>query len=248
VPLTFANTDHVTTIDFRGYAYTREPSAISGALVTRYDNKRPQIWRVPLRDEVKPALTVTAPRGGYLVPAAHAAWLAEKLALHGIESRKLARALPSAAVETFRASTATVARQTFEGRSVMTLTGEWRNEQRDLPAGSLFVPIAQPRARLLMTLLEPGDPDSFATWGFFNAAFERKEYMEAYVAENVARDLLSKDPALAQEFARRLSDPQFAASPNARLDFFYQRHASWDDRFNLYPVYRLQTEPTGVTR
>src|SRR5262249_23989262 len=46
------------TIEFRGYAYTRKPSAISGALVTAYDPKTPQIWRVPLRDSVKPLLTV----------------------------------------------------------------------------------------------------------------------------------------------------------------------------------------------
>ena len=31
-----------------------------------------------------------------------------------------------------------------------------------------------------MTLLEPKDPDSYVAWGFFNSAFERKEYMEAY--------------------------------------------------------------------
>ena len=74
-------------IDFRGYEYTREPSAISGALMTRYNNKRPQIWRIPLADQVQPSVTVTAPRGGYIVPAAHADWIGEKLALHGIEVR-----------------------------------------------------------------------------------------------------------------------------------------------------------------
>ena len=30
----------------------------------------------------------------------------------------------------------------------------------------------------------------------------------------------------------------FAQSPAARLDFFFQRSPSWDERFNLYPVYR----------
>ena len=56
-----------------------------------------------------------------------------------------------------------------------------------MPAGSLFVPIAQARSVMLMTLLEPKDPDSLVSWGFFNTAFERKEYMEAYVAEDVAQ-------------------------------------------------------------
>ncbi len=77
-----------------------------------------------------------------------------------------------------------------------------------------------------MTLLEPRDPDSLVSWGFFNASFERKEYMEAYVAEAVAEDMLKKDPALKKEFERRLAeDPAFARDPSARLDFFYRRHS-----------------------
>ncbi len=90
-----------------------------------------------------------------------------------------------------------------------------------------------------MTLLEPRDPDSLASWGFFNTAFERKEYMEAYVAEEVALEMLKKDAELKKAFERRLAeDPEFAKNPAARLDFFYQRHSSWDERYNLYPVYR----------
>ena len=48
VALAYANTPHVRTIEFRGYEYKREPSAISGALMTRYNDKKPQIWRIPL--------------------------------------------------------------------------------------------------------------------------------------------------------------------------------------------------------
>ena len=63
VPLRYQATDHVRPLEFRGYAYRREPSPISGGIVTRYDPKTPQIWRVPLYDEVKPTVTVEAPRG-----------------------------------------------------------------------------------------------------------------------------------------------------------------------------------------
>jgi hypothetical protein len=76
VALAYANTDHVKTIDFRGYGYTRQASAISGGLATRYDTTTPQIWHVPLRDEVRPSIAVVAPRGGYIVPAADASWSA----------------------------------------------------------------------------------------------------------------------------------------------------------------------------
>lgn len=239
--LAFENTDHVRTIEFRGYAYTREPSAISGALMTRYDNKRPQIWTIPLRDAVRPAVMVTAPRGGYVVPAAHAAWVREKLALHGIAFRSIDKPIAAAPVQTFRAAKWTPSPTTFEGRTQLRLEGEWHNENRDIPAGSLFVPIAQPGSTLLMTLFEPSSEDSFVRWGFFNTAFERKEYMEDYVAEQVAEEMLARDPAIKREFEQRLqTDPEFANSPAARLQFFYRKHPSWDERYGLYPVYRSE--------
>lgn len=91
-----------------------------------------------------------------------------------------------------------------------------------------------------MALLEPAAPDSLAAWGFFNACFEQKEHMEPYVAEQIAREMLAKHPHLHTEFMSRLAhDPAFAADPTARLDFFLSRHSSWDDRFNLYPVFRV---------
>jgi Zinc carboxypeptidase len=239
VALSFKNSDAVRTVELLGYHFSREPSAVSGKPWIRYDTTRPETWRVPLRTEVVPALTVTAPATGYVVPAAHAGWVSEKLAAHGIEFRRLGSAERASAVQVFRASQVVAEKGTFEGRAVLAVEGEWTDEQRDIDAGALFVPIAQPKARLVMSLLEPQAPDSLATWGFFAAAFERKEYMEGYVVEGVARDMLALDPALKTEFEQRLqTDADFAASPSERLDFFYRRHPSWDERFNLYPVYR----------
>jgi hypothetical protein len=72
------------TIEFRGYAYTRNQSAISGDRVTVYDPKTPQIWRVPMRDAVKPLLVVRAPGAGYVVPVGFVPEIAPRLAAHGI--------------------------------------------------------------------------------------------------------------------------------------------------------------------
>jgi hypothetical protein len=128
----------------------------------------------------------------------------------------------------------------FEGRMRATLNGSWARERQNIDAGALFVPIAQPAARLAMHLLEPQAPDSFAAWGFFNACFEQKEHFEPYVAEQIARSVLAEGPQLQQAFARRLEeDADFAANPAARLEFFLRRHASWDTRLNLYPVFRV---------
>jgi hypothetical protein len=95
-----------------------------------------------------------------------------------------------------------------------------------------------------MALLEPQATDSLAAWGEFNNHFETKEYMEAYVAEDVAREMLAKDPALKAQFEQRLaSDAAFAKDAAARLAFFHRRHPSWDTRYGLYPVFRTDSAP-----
>ena len=244
VPLQYQATDQVRTIDFRGYAYTRTPSDVSGALMTRYDETRPQIWKVPLRDQLAPSLSVTAPRGGYLVPAAFAPLVEPKLRVHGVDYRRIERPLQDAKLEGWRADKASFSATSSEGHQRLTAEGRWKPEAQELGAGALFVPIAQPKARLAMALLEPQAPDSLLGWGWFNGAFEQKEYMEDYVAEEVAREMLAKDPALRAEFERRLQqDPEFAKSPQARLDFFYRRHSAYDTRLNLYPVLRTDSVP-----
>jgi hypothetical protein len=217
-------------------------SDVSGILMTRYDESKPQVWHVPLRDEVVEDLRVKAPGAGYVVPAAWAQMVATKLALHGISYRKLDKAFDAAPVETFRADTAKFSDRSFESHQRLAVQGSWKPEARPLAKGALFVPIAQPKARLVMALFEPQAPDSLLAWGEFNNAFEAKEYMEEYVAEDVAREQMAKDAALAAEFRRKVeTDADFAKNPHARLQFFARRHASWDERLNLYPVLRAET-------
>jgi hypothetical protein len=244
VALTYKTTDKTTMVDFKGYAYTRTMSDVSGMLMTHYDETTPQIWHVPLRDEVVPDLVVDAPRAGYLVPAAYAAIVGKKLAQHGIAFRTVDHAIDAADVETFRADVATLSTASVESHQRLTVKGMWKTEPRKVAKGALFVPVAQPKARLVVAMFEPQAPDSLLAWGLFNTAFERKEYMEEYVAEDVAREQMAADPALAAAFRNRVAtDPVFAKDAHARLEFFARRHASWDERLNLYPVMRLGVAP-----
>nr|WP_313495823.1 M14 family metallopeptidase [Pseudoxanthomonas mexicana] len=241
-PLTYVAAPAARTVEFRGYAYTRTTSDVSGALMTRYDETTPQVWKVPLKDDIRPGIVVEAPGAGYLVPAAEASWVAAVLKTHGVEYRLLGKAWQGDA-QVFRTTKSSFGSASVETHQRLTVEGDWTRESRATPAGALFVPIAQPRARLVIALLEPKAPDSLLAWGRFNNAFERKEYMEDYVAEAVAREML-RDPAVKAEFERRLrEDTAFAQSPAARLEFFYRRHPSWDERYQLYPVLRVDAAP-----
>ena len=244
VALSYKTTDTSRMVEFKGYAYTRTLSSVSGILMTRYDDTTPQLWRVPLRDEVISDLVVNAPGAGYIVPAAYAQMVAKKLEQHAVTFRAIGAGQDKAEVETFRADKATFTPGSFESRQRLAVQGAWRAEPRALGKGDLFVPVAQPKARLVMALFEPQAPDSMLAWGAFNNAFERKEYMEEYVAEDVARAQMAADPALAAQFRKMVdTDPAFAKNGRARLEFFARRHASWDERYNLYPVMRTNVVP-----
>ncbi|MGH8107057.1 MAG: peptidase M14, partial [Arenimonas sp.] len=183
--LDYTVSEKVRTVDFLGYAYSRTASDVSGQLMTRYDEKKPQLWKLPLRDDIIVGQSETMP-AAYIVPPAYAVLVAEKLKQHGISFHVLDKPVSNAEVQTFRAETAKQSAQSVEGHQRLTLTGEWKSEPSDIKQGSLYVPLNQAKSKLVMALFEAKAPDSLLGWGFFNNAFEQKEYMEEYVAEEVA--------------------------------------------------------------
>jgi hypothetical protein len=230
-------------IDFPGFAYTREQSPISGKLRIRYDATKPETWHIPYFGTLIPKITVTLPSIGWYVPPPWADLVATKLAAHGIQHARTGGPGEEREVQRFRATAVKREAATYEARAMVALEGRWVKERRQLAPNGLFVPVRQPLARLAAQLLEPEAPDSLTSWGFFDAVFERKEYMEDYVLEEVAQKMLA-DPAVKAEFNRRLAtDPAFAGSPKARLDFFYRRHPSFDAELDAVPVYRLSQAP-----
>jgi hypothetical protein len=229
------------TIDFLGYHYTRAVSPISTVTRIQYDPSKPEVWHVPLYGTLVPAVSATLPRAGWFVPRPFAELVAAKLKAHGLFFRDL-DGTRTLAVDSFRAGEVKRREETFEGRATMQVRGAWSHETRSFTAGGIFVPIAQPHARLAAQLLEPEGPDSLTSWGYFATVFEEKEYMEDYVLEAVAEKML-QDPTIKAEWDQRMKEPAFAKSPHERLDFFYKKHPSWDAQLGLVPVYRLQAAP-----
>lgn len=228
-------------IEFRGYTFEKRTSDLTGGVWLVYDETKPQIWKVPVFDELIPKITVTAPRAGYIIDGGFAPVVAPVLDRHGIVYTRIAGE-PSVPLEAFRATKVTFAAP-FEGRQRADITGAWTAETRTLERGALFVPIAQAGARVVLHLFDPALPDSLAQWGLFNAAFEHKEYIEPYVIEEEARAMIAARPALKEEFAAAVAaDPELAKSTDAKREWFYRRHPSWDERINLIPVYRTATD------
>lgn len=242
VPLTWTPTPRSREIAFRGYAYEIRISELTGGTWLVYDETTPEVWRVPLHDQLEPALSVTAPRGGYVIDGGFAREVGALLDLHGIVHTPLdeARAVN---VEVFRTTRSSFS-PPYEGRTRVELDGAWTPESRTLERGAIFVPIAQPRARLILHMFEPALPDALVRWGLFNTVFEHKEYLEPYVVEQAARELLAARPELREEYEahvrahRSLSTADTPLSTADKLAWFARRHPAWDERLDLLPVYR----------
>jgi hypothetical protein len=254
VALDWATGDRVSRFPFRGYAYTRPVSIITGTPVPRYDESKPLVLDLPVVEDPKPSLTVTLPAGGWIVPAAHAARLLDRLRLHGIRLERIAATRAGVEVQAYRADSAEFGAVTTEGRQRLSVKGGWHHELREIRAGSLWVPAAQARALLAAHLLEPEGPDSFLSWGEFNAHFVRAEWIEPYVLENYAVGIYAHDPAAKAEFEAAF--PPGSATPagapargevtdanDPRLEWFARRHPSFDRAYRLYPVLRAAAKP-----
>ena len=235
-PLDFELTNESTPFELKAFRYETEESDVSGDLRVIY-GREPLDLTVPMYQTFRVTATV-APPLYYIVPAQ---WneVIEVLKAHGLEMKTLA-AFEPIEIESYRFTDVIWPTAPFEGRHMPRFNVERTTETRSFPPGSVLVPLAQPAARVILNLLEPEAPDSLVRWGFFNAIFEEKEYAEHYVLEALAREMMANDPSLRQEFEKLVAaDPEFAASPAARLRFFYRRSPYWDPQMNLYPVGRI---------
>ena len=233
---------------FRGYKYSRELSAVSGAMWVQYSHE-PWNATLPLQTGAK-ATIAAVPPAAYIIPAQ---WthVIDVLAAHQVEMKQTT-APWTGQVETYRCTGGNWQQPPFEGRHPM-FAGEGSKghpgeppqctlvtQTVTYPAGSAVVGLNQRLSHVAMAWLEPLAPDSAMAWGAFDPIFEQREYGEAYVVEKLARDMMAKDPKLKAEFERKVeSDARFAANPAARLAFFYD-HSPWlDPQLGLYPVGRL---------
>jgi hypothetical protein len=237
--LTYRSTGKADTIDFLGFNYRIEKSEISGGPMVVWEPV-PIDYRLPVFADAVAAESATVP-AAYIVPQQWTAVI-DVLKAHRVRMERLGsdRTLR---VQSYRLRNAKWAETPFEGRIMVTADVTLVGEEREFTAGDYVIRMDQRLNRVIMHLLEPKGPDSFLSWGFFNAIFEQKEYGEAYKLEILAREMMTADTSLRREFENRVkTDAAFAANPFGRLNWFYQRSPYWDRTVNLYPVARVMAE------
>ncbi|HEY8563040.1 MAG TPA: M14 family metallopeptidase [Pyrinomonadaceae bacterium] len=234
-PLQLALSDRFEEFKLKAVEYKLEDSPVSGGKKIVYGSAPTEIT-VKKFDEgaVKAS---AAPPLYYVVPPQWGDAI-ERLQMHGVKFDRLEKPL-TIEVESYRLTEPKWASAPFENRLPVSFKAVSVTETRTFPANSALVPLAQETGNVIIHLLEPISTDSLAAWGFFNAIFEQKEYFSDYIMEKIAADMLAKDENLRKEFEEKLKDENFAKSPRARLNFFYQRSPYADKRIGVYPVGRI---------
>jgi hypothetical protein len=233
------DTTQVEQLPWKGYRAGYKPSVVSGQMRLYYDRAQPTDTVVPWMDRFTPSLTLEKPIA-YLMPQA---WheVITRLKLDGVPM-EVVRERSNFEVEYQRILDFSTVRSPYEGRYLhYDITTENELGTFNAQPGDVIVPMGYPTDRLVMEILEPRASDSFFAWGFFDSVLQQKEYFSSYVFEDIAAELLEKDPALRKAFEeRKANDPDFAKDARAQLYWVYQRSPHYEPGHRLYPVGRLR--------
>ncbi|KAA9339715.1 hypothetical protein F0P96_03620 [Hymenobacter busanensis] len=225
-------------VQFRGYEGRTRPSEVSGLPRLYYDRKAPFTRPVKYYNTYRPVVSVAKP-AAYLIPQA---WetVIERLRHNGVRLQRLTAdatlAVEAQYIEDFQTSP-----RPFEGHYVhsqVKLRPE--RQQQHFRRGDYVVPLDQPNVRYIVETLEPQATDSFFAWGFFDSVLQSKEHFSDYVFEDLAAEVLRRNPPLRQQLEdKKRTDSAFANDAAAQLDWVYRRSEYAEPGYRRYPVVRL---------
>lgn len=232
--------EHYDTLTFRGYIAGFKTSEVSGLPRLYYDRSKPFTKTIKYFDNYVVSQTAEKPVA-YIIPQA---WgkIIELYKLNNVAMKRLTHDT-TLGVQMYYIADYKTPQRPYEGHylhSGVKLNPVDANIK--FYAGDYVVYTNQPLNRYIVETLEPQGVDSFFAWNFFDSILGEKEYYSDYVFEDVAADLLKKDPDLRKKLDdAKAKDPKLAGSARAQLNFVYQNSPWFEKTYLRYPVGRMLT-------
>jgi hypothetical protein len=203
-----------------------------------YNHDKKFTRQVPYRDRFMPTNIVSKPVA-YIIPAG---WhnVVELLQLNQVRMTKLDKdtvmKLGFYRIDDYK-SYATPSEKHHKNYAVKTTQ---TIDNISCRKGDFIVYLDQPANRYIIEMLEPTGDDSFFAWNFFDAILQQKEGYSAYRWEDLAAEVLRKDPSLqARLEEKKALDPAFEKDASRILDFIYKNSIYYEKEHRRYPIYRL---------
>ncbi len=232
------DTTKVDTITFKGYTASYKPSEVSQQTRLYYDRDKPYTKTIKYFDNYKASDSVKKP-WAYIIPQA---WgkVIDLFRLNGVKMRRLNNDT-TLNLEMYYINDYKTVSKPYEGHYLHSKVNLIPVETKvKFYKGDYVVMVNQPLNRYIVETLEPKGVDSFFAWNFFDSVLGEKEYFSDYVFEDVAADLLKKDPALKAKLEEeKLKNPQLAGSAKQQLYFVYRYSPYFEKTYLRYPIGRI---------
>ena len=230
----------VDTITFKGYAAEYKTSEVSGLKRLYYDRSKPYTKTIKFFNTYKAAATADKPVA-YIIPQA---WgkVIDLFKLNRVAMKRLTHDT-TLSLQMYYIGDYKTGTRPYEGHY---LHSNVKLNPVDAKVkfyeGDYVVYVNQPINRYIVETLEPQGVDSFFAWNFFDSILGQKEYFSDYVFEDIAADLLKKDPELRKKLDdEKATNQQLAKSAAAQLNFVYRNSPYFEKTYLRYPVGRLLT-------
>jgi len=227
-----------TQLTFKGYTGSLVSSKVTHSDRLKYNRNLPFTKKVPYQNYYLPHKSINIPEH-YVIPKGW--WrVLELLELNQIKMTQIQKdSLLEATVykiESFQTVSAPYEGHYLHYNTQVSARKEWV----ELSAGDVVVSTQQEGVRYLLETLEPSATDSFFNWNFFDTILQQKEGFSPYVWEDIAFEILQKNPELQKEFeTKKIEDPLFAKNAYEQLDWIHKRSKYYEKAHLRYPILRL---------
>lgn len=232
------DTKNYDTLTFKGYTAGYKPSEVSGLPRLYYDRSKPYTKTIKYFDNYVATVTADKPVA-YIIPQA---WgkIIDLYKLNKVAMRQLAHDT-TLDLQMYYIADYKTGQRPYEGHYLHTgvkLTPT--NMKIKFHVGDYVVYTNLSLNRFIVETLEPQGVDSYFAWNFFDSILGQKEGYSPYVFEDVAADLLKKQPELRKMLDdEKAKDPALAKSGSAQLNFVYRHSPYFENTYLRYPVGRL---------
>jgi hypothetical protein len=230
----------VDTITFKGYAAEYKTSEVSGLKRLYYDRSKPYTKTIKFFNTYKATATADKPVA-YIIPQA---WgkVIDLFKLNRVAMKRLTHDT-TLSLQIYYIGDYKTGTRPYEGHYLHTnVKLNPVDAKVKFYEGDYVVHVNQPINRYIVETLEPQGVDSFFAWNFFDSILGQKEYFSDYVFEDIAADLLKKDPELRKKLDdEKATNQQLAKSAAAQLNFVYRNSPYFEKTYLRYPVGRLLT-------
>jgi hypothetical protein len=228
-------------ITFKGYEKAYKVSDVTGLQRMYYDRSKPFTKQIKYYDVFNPQGIIKKPKA-YIIPHGWGT-VAELLKLNNIIIKQLSNDT-TIEVEAYHIDDYKSFPKPYEKHHKnygVKVSSSIR--QIKFLKGDYIIQLGQLNDRYIVEMLEPTGDDSFFAWNFFDAILQQKEGYSDYRWEDIASDIINKNPDLKKRLEdRKTTDTAFAHNSSAQLYFVYLNSPYYEPAHLRYPVFRVQVK------